>query len=349
MNITFCFSIWFLTTTLIFSEEQDINGSLISNDTLFPSLNEWESSPRSLEMKLFLIPPTLCLLASLLVTPLILFTIFSNFYIRQETRYLLLGNAMLCDLLYLLFYTLSTSFNVADFRLPREGCVILMFLLALTYCGGLLSSVGMVLDTYLAILWPLQYTALMTSSRTKKLILFLWVASGLFHAMLFFILWVTQEGTLCPVEICSVPVILVMILHGDHAVKLCYALSVLSFLLCLLFITFCYFSLYFKTRQSDIWHSAFSRARVTFLLHHTLLFLYFCPFCILLVEILLYLNDIIGMRTGILVSLTVCDIFLVLPKALSPYFYGLRYRDITQSLQLLFSLKRLNLGALDIP
>ncbi|XP_036599978.1 probable G-protein coupled receptor 148 [Trichosurus vulpecula] len=343
MNITVCFSVFLLSTTLVISREADTNDTLPLNRSSLLRTWDWAPLSQVTGMKLFFIPPLLGLLVAAVVIPFILFAIFSNFHTRQEPRYLILGSAMLYNLLYLFFYTLSTILNVADFRLPKYACVLLLFLISQTYCGSLLTAVAMVLDTYMAILWPLHYASILTLHRTKKLILSIWVFAGLFPAILFFILWATQEPTLCPVQICSLPVILVMTLLGDNAVKFCYVLSVTSVFLCLFLITFCYVSLYVKTCQLGIWKGVTSRASITFLMHHTLLFLYFCPFLAYMIETLLYRNHHISLQTGMWLSLTICNIMAVLPKALSPYLYGLRYREITKSLRLLCGRKHPNL------
>ncbi|XP_027710499.1 probable G-protein coupled receptor 148 [Vombatus ursinus] len=343
MNITVCFSVFLLSTTLVFIREPDTNDTLPLNISSLPRLWDWAPLLQFMGMRFFFIPPLICLLVAAAVIPFILFAIFSNFRARQEPRYLILGSAMLYNLLYLFFYTLLTVLNVADLRLPRNACVLLLFLISQTYCGSLLTAVAMVLDTYVAILWPLHYASIVTLLRTKKLILSIWVFAGLFPAILFFILWATQEPTLCPVEVCSLPVILVMTLQGDNTVKFCYVLSVASLFLCLFLITFCYFRLYVKTHQLGIWRGVTSRASITFLMHHTVLFLHFCPLLAHVVETLLYSNHHISLQTGIWLSVIICNILVVLPKALSPYLYGLRYREITKSLRLLCGRKQPNL------
>uniref|UniRef100_A0A6J0UF14 Probable G-protein coupled receptor 148 n=1 Tax=Pogona vitticeps TaxID=103695 RepID=A0A6J0UF14_9SAUR len=291
--------------------------------------------------KMFLIPPIVCLTAALLIIPPILFVIFSHVKIRQETRYLLLGNALLCDLIYLILYAMSAVLSMSDFKLSQGACVILLFLLAMTYCGGLFTAAAMVIDTYLAILWPLHYISILPSSRTKRLILFLWISSGIFPGTVFLILKITQKPSACPVESCSVPIILVMILQGNHAVKCCYVLSVSVLFLFLSLILGCYMVLYFKTKQSGIWKSVFSRASVTFLMHHIILFFHFSPLVAFVVESLLYVNAVIGPQTGIWVSMIICNVLIILPKALSPYLCGLRYREISSSLDLFLRWKRM--------
>ncbi|NXK35133.1 GP148 protein, partial [Piprites chloris] len=275
------------------------------------------------------------------IIPTILFVIFSRFNIRQETRYMLLGNALLSDLIYLLFYTLLAALNAAQLHLPKEACVLLLFLLAVAYCGGLFTAAAIVLDTYIAILLPLHYIAILPPSRTKKIIVLLWMCSGAFHGIFFLVLWSTHTFVPCVLETCSVPVILILTLNGTDALKLCFWLATMVIFLCLSVIFCCYAILYFKTRHSRIWESICSRASVTFLMHNTVLFFYFFPLLALFVESFLCVNVVIRLQTGILVSLTVCNVLMIIPKVLFPFLYGLRYREISASLKSIVRRKQL--------
>ncbi|NXC65987.1 GP148 protein, partial [Anhinga anhinga] len=277
------------------------------------------------------------------IIPTILFVIFSRFSIRQETRYMLLGNALLSDLIYLLFYTLLAALNAAHVHLPKEACVLLLFLLAVAYCGGLFTAAAIVLDTYIAILFPLRYIAILPPSRTKKIIVLLWMCSGAFPGIFFLVLSSTHSFVPCVLETCSVPVTLILTLNGTDAVKLCFWLSTTVIFLCLSLIFCCYVILYIKTKQSGIWESICSRASVTFLMHNTVLFFYFFPLLALFVESFLCVNVVIRLQTGIWVSLTVCNVLMILPKVLFPFLYGLRYREISASLKSIVRRKQLHL------
>ncbi|NWI93783.1 GP148 protein, partial [Pitta sordida] len=279
------------------------------------------------------------------IIPTILFVIFSRLNIRQETRYLLLGNALLSDLIYLLFYALSAALNAAHLRLPKEACVLLLFLLAVAYSGGLFTAAAIVLDTYIAVLFPLRYVTILPPSRTKKIIVLLWICAGAFPAIFFLALWSTYSFLPCVLEMCSVPVILILTLNGIDALKLCFWLSTTVIFLCLSVIFCCYAILYFKTKHSGIWESICSRASVTFLMHNTVLFFYFFPLLALFIESFLCVNVVIRLQTGILVSLTVCNVLVILPKVLFPFLYGLRYREISASLKSIVRRKQLRLVA----
>ncbi|KFQ46856.1 putative G-protein coupled receptor 148, partial [Nestor notabilis] len=267
------------------------------------------------------------------IIPTILSVIFCRFSIRRETRYMLLGNALLFDLIYLLFYTLSSAVNAAHVHLPKEACVLLMFLLAVAYCGGLFTAAAIVLDTYIAVMFPLRYIAILPPSRTKKVIVLLWVCAGAFPGIFFLVLSSTHSFVPCALEMCSVPVILILTPNGTDAVKLCFWLSTIVIFLCLALVFCCYAIMYFKTKQSGIWESICSRASVTFLMHNTVLFFYFFPLMVLFVESFLCVNVVVKLKVGIWVSLTVCNVLMILPKILFPFLYGLRYREIAASLK----------------
>ncbi|XP_053316405.1 uncharacterized protein LOC128484112 [Spea bombifrons] len=304
------------------------------------SLQDWIIFPVHLEIEILLIPTTACFVAAFFVTPSILFAIFSNFSIRQETRFLLLANALICDLIFLLLYTATCICNVMSLKIPKLACTFLLFSLAVTYCGGVLTAAGMVVDTYLAILWPLHYFLLLPPSRTKKLIMLLWFSSCFFPAVLFLVLYFTQHPGPCQPDVCSLPLILVMTLHADETIRLFHILFITSFLLSFVLILCFYIVLCFKTRGTGIFKGVSSRATVTFMMHHIILGFYLFPLLLLLAESLLYINNRISFRTGLLLTFIICNVLIVLPKGVSPYLYGFRYREIYKSLKLFCKFKR---------
>ena len=119
-------------------------------------------------------------------------------------------------------------------------------------------------------------------------------------------------------------------------------LTVAGILIILLLVLSGYLALCWQTRQAGVWRGErSSRARGTFLIHYLHLFLSFCPMLVLVIELLLYCRHrILDLRANLWVSLVVCNVLLVLPKALAPYLYGLRYRDLSGALFSLFRLKR---------
>ncbi|XP_075720067.1 putative G-protein coupled receptor 148 [Rhinoderma darwinii] len=326
--------------------QRDVDNFSLNVASLSPYLHsDWVLLPFHLEIRMFLLPTTICFVAAISVTPPILFSIFSNFSLRQETRFLLLGNALVSDLIYLFLYTLNSICNMINIHISKHMCVLLLFSLAVSYGGGVLTAGGMVVDTYLAILCPLHYLILLPPSRTKKFIVLLWFSSCLFAGILFLVLYFTQKPVPCQYDFCSLPVILLMTLHGDQTIRLIHILFIIGFLLCFSMILCCYIFLCYKTRESGLWKGVSSRASVTFLMHHIILGFYFCPLLLLLAESMLYINEVIGLKTGMLITLTICHVLIVLPKGVSPFLYGFRYREIYRSLRLFWKFKRHSLVA----
>ncbi|XP_075720065.1 putative G-protein coupled receptor 148 [Rhinoderma darwinii] len=340
MNTSECSLPKLVNASIMLQREAYVNDTFEIAKPSHYMIREWIIYPSYWEMHLFLISTVFCCVTALFFTPFIIFSIYSNISMRQETRFLLLGNIVLYDLIYLILYTVIATCNTMSWKIPKNICILFLFLLAVTYWGGVLTTASMVVDTYLAVLWPLHYMSLLPARKTKKLLLLLWFSSFFFPAVVFLALYFTQNPGPCPLELCSLPVILLMALHGDDALKLFYILSVIVFLLCFSLIFCCYLVLYYKTRETGIWKSLSSRASVTFLLHHTILFFYLSPLLLLLSESLLYMGKVIGLRTGLWITLTICNVLIVLPKAASPFLYGLRYREIYKSLRIFLLLRK---------
>ncbi|XP_073529598.1 probable G-protein coupled receptor 148 [Phyllobates terribilis] len=338
MNTSECSLPKLLNDSIMLQREMHDNDTFKIDKPTQYMLREWIIYPSPSQMNMFLIPTVFCSVIALFFTPFIIFSIYSNINMRQETRFLLLGNIVLYDLIYLILYTGTAICNMMNWKISKHICSLILFLLAAAYWGGVLTTASMVVDTYLAVLWPLHYMSLLPARRTKKLLILLWFSSFFFPAVVFLALYFTQKLGPCPLELCSLPVILLMALHGDDALKLCYILFVIIFLLCFSLIFCCYIVLYYKTRETGIWKSVSSRASVTFLLHHTILFFYLSPLLLLLSDALLYMGKVIGLRTGLWITLTICNVLIILPKAASPFLYGLRYRDIYKSMKIFYRL-----------
>ncbi|XP_067897735.1 probable G-protein coupled receptor 148 [Heterodontus francisci] len=283
------------------------------------------------------IPLVFCLFASLLATPLVLLAIFSNNNLRQETRYLLLANTLFNDLIYSILTTFIAYLNAADIGMPKIVCETLLFLLTVAYCNGILTITATVVDTYVAISWPLRYTSLLPRSRTIKIIACIWILSVSSSSVLFIITLWTQENPSSRLLVCAVPLVLLSSPLGTFLLKTAYIFAILYFLICLILISSFYVMLYCKTRTSGIWVSN-SRARQTYLIHLVLLIVYFSPLALLVAEGVLFGMHLIGRQSAVWIIVAVNNI-LMLPKAVLPYVYGLRYRDIANTIRSFFILK----------
>uniref|UniRef100_A0A8C4AK18 G-protein coupled receptors family 1 profile domain-containing protein n=1 Tax=Denticeps clupeoides TaxID=299321 RepID=A0A8C4AK18_9TELE len=274
--------------------------------------------------------PVLGFLAVSLVTPVILAQILGRLQLRQQTRYLLLANALLSDLLFVSLYFLSTCLNAAGVLMSDWTCAFLLFLLGVLHIVDILSAKAMVLDTSLAVLAPLRYLTLWPVSRTWYAIAAIWGMSvGFPLACVGVFIWQHSVGP-CSLHICSLPLFLVLTVSHSLPLQVSMLLAVAGILVILVLVFLGYFALYMLTLQSGVWRGQRStRARGTLLIHYLHLFLSFCPMLVLIIELLLYCRSrVLNLRANLWVSLVVCNVLLVLPKVLAPYLYGLRYRDL---------------------
>ncbi|XP_076837855.1 putative G-protein coupled receptor 148 [Brachyhypopomus gauderio] len=286
--------------------------------------------------------PVLGFLAVFVTTPTILAHILSRAGLRRQTRYLLLANVLLSDLLFVAVYMLSTCLNTAAVLMSSWACATVLFLMGVLYCTGIFSATAIVLDTSLAILAPLRYTTLWPLSTTYRAIAAIWAVSVLVPAAsVGLFLWYHASGP-CGLHVCSLPVILVLTVSHSQPLQLCLLLTVTAMALALLLVICGYVALYCQTRRAGVWRGEqTSRAKGTFLIHYLYLFLSVCPMLLLAVELLLYCSSSsVNPRTGLWVSLVVCNVLLVLPKGLAPYLYGLRYRDLRGALHACVGLRR---------
>ncbi|XP_062337558.1 probable G-protein coupled receptor 148 [Osmerus eperlanus] len=286
--------------------------------------------------------PILAFIAALLVVPVILGKILTSPRMRQETRYLLLANSLLSDMLFLSVYMLNSCVIAAGVLMSQWTCATILFLMGALYSVGILSTMAMVLDTLLAVLVPLRYLALWPVSRTRQVVVCIWAVSVLFPAASVGVYVWYHSTTPCSHHICSLPLLLVLTVSHSTPLQASMLLTV-TIILLILFLAFSgYLALYCHTHMSGVWRGERSnRAKGTFLIHYLHLFLSFCPMLVLVIELLIYsFHSPLDLQADLWVSLVVCNVLLVLPKALAPYLYGLRYRDLRAPLHAFYSLRR---------
>ncbi|XP_055502073.1 probable G-protein coupled receptor 148 [Leucoraja erinacea] len=307
-------------------------------------IQAWVNALGQTKTNILMVPLMICLLASLLATPVVLMAIFSNNSLRQETRYLLLANTLVNDLIYSVLNTFIDILNAAGVGMPRVVCETLLYVLTVAYCNGILTVTAMVVDTYVAVGWPLHYPSLLSQSRTLKVILCIWIVSAVAPSVIYFLTLATQQNPLSTLSICILPIIFLFSVLRLPLLKIYYSFTVIYFLICLVLISTSYIMLYYKTKTSGIW-SGNSRARQTFVIHSMLLFFYLFPLLVLVAGGALQELDLISYATGLWINMSMANMLMMLPKAVSPYVYALRYREVTktiQSLSLLRHIRRVN-------
>ena len=119
-------------------------------------------------------------------------------------------------------------------------------------------------------------------------------------------------------------------------------LSVAAILLILLLVFSGYVAVCCRTCKAGVWKGeSSSRAKGTFLIHYLHLFLSFCPMLVLAYKLMWYCYyGVQDLRVDLWLSLVMCNVLLMLPKALAPYLYGFRYRDLRKALLLFYGIRR---------
>lgn len=289
----------------------------------------------------FLIPASIFSIVTLLVNPMILICILKKDKLRKETRYILLANVMVSDLMFLFFNSIISTFNVMQFYVQRVLCFSIIVFTFAAYSSCVLTFTFMVVDTYIAIGFPLHYYTLLSMQRTRKILLAIWIFSALFP-LLVFLMAETFDGD--PLETQNVCLLLYFGSNQrkDNLATVVCAFAIFFLMMCAVMITYFYIKLYTMTRKSGIWVNRFSRARITLMTHSILLCLYIVPAFIVTAEIMLFKSSVIGIDARMWISASNNGLMMIMPRALSPLLYGLRYREISAILKQWFSRNRVS-------
>ncbi|XP_031711070.1 probable G-protein coupled receptor 148 [Anarrhichthys ocellatus] len=301
------------------------SSTLISNLT-----QEWVESLQRWHLDLLSIPATVITLATLLADPVLLTCIFLSRALRQETRYLLMANTLTADMLFLVLNLAMVICNATRAQMSWLVCQLITAVTVTTYSCAILTITLMVVDTYAAVCWPLRYHDLLPPARTHRILLGVWVLAALYPLSLVIMMEVERKNPHERVAVC-------LVLFSLGFIKLktngwIYVYFFVTAVMCAILIFVCYIRLYMVTRTQGIWQSRFSRARVTLLAHGVLLLLYFSPGFVFIMELYLFQRKDISQDLRVWVSTVNMCVFMLLPRAFAPYLYGLRYREISDTL-----------------
>ncbi|XP_026998996.1 probable G-protein coupled receptor 148 [Tachysurus fulvidraco] len=302
--------------------------------------SHWFLVIQSEQMNFLLIPAVLLTTMTLVINPLILFCIFYSPSLRQETRYLLLANTLLSDVLFLCFNLANISCNALDMEIHYIFCEVLMVAIVTTYCSSVLTVTLMVIDTFMAVRWPLRYNEILTPSRVKKIVGVVWALAVTYPLSLLVVMAVRKQGNPENLKVCLVLLILGL-LEKDIGVSLHIYFSVWV-IFCTVLILYCYVRLYMVTRRSGIWRSRYSRARVTLLAHSLMLLIYFAPGLVFTMELAQFKQLSNHLHLAVWINSVNLAVLMVVPRACAPYLYGLRYREVYETVQLMLCKRRLN-------
>ncbi|CAN9502696.1 unnamed protein product [Ophioblennius macclurei] len=293
----------------------------------------WVESLRRWHLELFFIPTTAISLAAFLANPLLLTCIFLSRALRQETRYLLLANTLAADLLFLLLNLATVICNAVKAPIPWVLCELITAATVTSYCCAILTVTLMAADTFAAVRWPLRYRHLLPPARTHRILLATWLLAAAYPFALFVVMETDGADLREKVPVCLVLISLGFLqLSSTAGVHVYFLVAAVA---CAALVSCCYVGLYVATRTQGIWQNRFSRARVTLLAHGSLLLLYFAPGVVFSLELLLFHKAQISQDVRVWISTVNMCVFMLLPRALAPYLYGLRYREISDTLMLM--------------
>ncbi|XP_042354008.1 probable G-protein coupled receptor 148 [Plectropomus leopardus] len=302
---------------------------------------DWVENLLKWNLDYFFIPTTVITLATLLANPVLLTCIFLSRALRQETRYLLVANTLTADILFLILNLATVICNTARAQITWLFCELVTAVTVTAYCCAILTVTLMVVDTYAAVRWPLRYHDILPPARTYRILVGVWLLAALYPFTLVILMEVKRGDQHERVAVCLV-LISLSFMQGSSTVGI-HIYFFVAALICALLIFYCYIRLYMVTRTQGIWQSRFSRARVTLLAHGVLLLLYFAPGFVFTLELYLFQREDISQDVRVWISTVNMCVFVLLPRAFAPYLYGLRYRELSDSLmQLLHQHRRLS-------
>ncbi|KAG9343171.1 hypothetical protein JZ751_014148 [Albula glossodonta] len=301
---------------------------------------QWYMDLQSWHMELFLIPTTAFTALALVADPLLMASILFSRALRQETRYLLLANTLLADTIFLVLNLATLICNSLGVRMVRPLCELVTTASVTAYCCSILTITLMVGDTYVAVRWPLHYHDRLPPSRTRKILAGVWLVAAMYPVSLVIVIEVLEESIPWRQPVCLV--LLSMSFMGKEMMVGMHMYFFIAAALCTSLIMYCYIRLYAITKTSGIWQSRYSRARVTMMAHGIMLLLYFGPGLIFTVELVLFHRESVGHITSLWINMVNMSVLMPLPRACAPLLYGLRYREIHDTLLLLFHRRRLS-------
>lgn len=291
---------------------------------------DWVESLQRWHLGYFFIPSAVITLATLVANPVLLTCIFLSRALRQETRYLLLANTLAADVLFLILNLATMICNTVSAQITWLLCELVMAVTVTSYCCAILTVTLMVVDTYAAVRWPLHYRDILPLGRTYRILVGTWVLAAVYPFTLVILMEMQRENSHERVAVC-----LVLTSLGFIQLKHMLGIHIYFFvaaLICASLIFYCYIRLYMVTRTQGIWQNRFSRARVTVLSHGVLLLLYFAPGFVFVLELFLFHRKDISQDLRVWTSTVNMCVFTLLPRAFAPYLYGLRYREISETL-----------------
>ncbi|XP_037705938.1 probable G-protein coupled receptor 148 [Choloepus didactylus] len=322
--------------------------ALVQHLSETPHTPQSASTPRNLgvfgvpisTLRWLFLPSILLAAATLALSPLLLVTILRSQRLRREPHYLLLANVLLSDLAYILCHMLISTSNLGFWELGRIACGFLTDAIFVSYTSTILSFTASVLHTCLAVTRPLHYLSFVSHGAARKAVALIWLVACFFPT---FLVWLSKRQDASLEErgaACILQLSLGAKLNQGHLVTVTHTSIFCILFLCLALITYCFFRIYIVARTSGAWTQGCARARGTLLIHTVIIVLYVSPVVMFSLDILLMQNRHISVTTHVWLLAANSEVLMMVPRAMLPYLYMLRYRQLLGVIRGHFSPRR---------
>ncbi|KAM5280088.1 putative G-protein coupled receptor 148 [Ctenodactylus gundi] len=292
------------------------------------------------ELRWLFLPSSLLAMGTLALSPLLLVTILRNQRLRHQPHYLLLANILLADLAYILLHMLISSSLLGGWDLGRIACGILRDGVFTAYTSTILSFTATVLHAYLAITHPLHYFSSMSGKTARKTVALIWLVACFFPTIL---LWFgKQKNTSLEIQgtSCILPLGLGTKESRGHLVTITHICILCVLFVCGAIISYCFWRIYAEARPTGICTRSYSRARGTLIIHMVLITLYIGAGVVFSVDTILTKYHHIDTSTHTWLLAANSEVLTMLPRAMLPYLYTLRYRQLLGVVRGHFSTRR---------
>ncbi|XP_007892916.1 odorant receptor 131-2 [Callorhinchus milii] len=240
-------------------------------------------------------------------------TVQENVILKEDFKYFLLCQYLICTSLYFTLGTLTNSFHLFHINSPRVICWIL-FAVQITFAQSIMLTLTLLaFNTCIAIYWPLSYKSFVSLAK-RKIIAIFWVLSmfnpfwlSIYESWGISLSYVTAKDDTCPNAM-------------DGTVS--RIAGMVFILLCFLLIVFSYGLIYREGKRAGHFNSSNCRARKTILIIGVQLSLFIVP---VLITLALAKED---HTTFYLLNVSVFSV----AQCLSPVVYGLRYKELRNKL-----------------
>uniref|UniRef100_A0A4W3HID9 G-protein coupled receptors family 1 profile domain-containing protein n=1 Tax=Callorhinchus milii TaxID=7868 RepID=A0A4W3HID9_CALMI len=200
-------------------------------------------------------------------------TVQENVILKEDFKYFLLCQYLICTSLYFTLGTLTNSFHLFHINSPRVICWIL-FAVQITFAQSIMLTLTLLaFNTCIAIYWPLSYKSFVSLAK-RKIIAIFWVLSmfnpfwlSIYESWGISLSYVTAKDDTCPNAM-------------DGTVS--RIAGMVFILLCFLLIVFSYGLIYREGKRAGHFNSSNCRARKTILIIGVQLSLFIVPVLITL-------------------------------------------------------------------